>query len=257
VILGVPNVDPGAARWALVTGLPLIILSLVPLAFMREKPLELVTSFKEMVDFRRMVSLGIIAKLGLLSLMTGTAFGLTIRFFNVFFEEAHGATDNQIGTILALGSITGASAILISPILAQQWGKVKSILFSQALSVPLLLLMAWVPSLSAVTMFFMLRGAAYGVAQPLRNQLAMDMVTSRERGTTAGFTHTFFDLGGGAGAGVAGMLIASGGFVSAFTAAAALILVPAILYYVFFARVESQILERGRVPGVAVAGGSK
>ncbi|MBI4236261.1 MAG: MFS transporter [Chloroflexi bacterium] len=253
-LLGVPAVDPQAARWALAGALPLTLAALLPLVFMREKPVELVESLRDLVNIRRLVSLGIILRLTLLGLMTGTAFGLTIRFFNVFFQESQGASDSQIGAILALGAIAGAGAILVSPVIAQRWGKVKGILYTQALSVPFLLLMALVPSLSVVTVFFLVRGTFYSMAQPLRNQLGMEMVTGKERGTTAGFTHAAFDLGGGAGAGMAGVLLAGGGFTTAFTAAAALILVPAILYYVFFAGIEARVSRRVPVAVPAGAG---
>lgn len=78
----------------------------------------------------------------------------------------------------------------------------------------------------------------------------MEFVTSRERGTTAGFTHTAFDLGGGLGAGLAGLLISGGGFALAFGTAAALIAVPAYLYYAFFHRMEEAPVQ----PAAATAG---
>jgi sugar phosphate permease len=138
---------------------------------------------------------------------------------------------------------------------AQRWGKVKGIVLSQAASVPFLLLMAMVPSLSVVTAMFMVRGALYGVAGPLRNQLSMEFVTARERGTTAGFTHTAFDLGGGVGAGIAGLVLADGGFITAFSFASMLIMIPALLYYLFFARMETR--EPVAAPAPAAAGASR
>ncbi len=250
-LMGVPDIDPQAARWALVTGLPLVLVSLVPLVFMREKRVELAPSFRALLDFRGLPSFGNIVRLTLLSLMVGTAFGLTIRFFNVFFQDVHHASDSQIGAVLGLGSIAGASAVLISPVLAQRWGKVKSIFYTQALSIPFLLLMAVLPSLSAVTALFLVRGALYGISQPLRGQLGMEVVGPRERGTTAGFTHTSFDLGGGVGAGIAGVLISGGGFVLAFAVASVLVLVPAFLYYVFFAHMEARARQPAGLPEAA------
>jgi MFS family permease len=251
-LLGVPELDPTAARWALVTGLPLTLLALVPLAFMHEKPVELVESFKDLVTLRNVVHHGIIARLTLLSLLVGTGFGLTVRFFNVFFEDAHGATDSQVGTILALGALASAGSILIAPALAARWGKAGSILITQALSVPVLLLLAAVPSLTVVTVLFLVRGAMASIGLPLRNQLSMEFIAARERGTTAGFTHTAFDLGGGLGAGMAGAVIGASGFAPAFTLAAVLILAPAMLYYVFFAGLERR--QRVAVPAAVPAG---
>lgn len=243
-VVGVPAVDPTAARWALVAGLPLTMIALVPLAFMKEKPVELLGSLWDLVTMRGVEHFGLMARFTGLSLMVGIAFGLTIRFFNVFFQEARQATDDEVGTILALAAIASAGAVLISPLLAQGWGKVTSIFITQAISVPFLLLMALVPSLEVVTTLFLVRGALSGIGAPLRNQLQMEFVSSKERGTTAGFTHMAFDLGGGVGAGMAGIIILDAGFVPVFSVAALLTLVPAYLYYVFFHRMEAEARPR-------------
>lgn len=204
---------------------------------------------------RNVVHLGLIAQLSALGLMVGVGFGLTTRFFNVFFQEGRQASDAEVGTILALGAIAGGAAVLAAPELAQRWGKARSILITQACSTPFLLAMAVAASLPTVTAFFILRAALYGLSMPLRSQLAMDLIDTRERGTAAGFVHTAFDLGGGAGAGIAGYLIATGGFLDAFGAAAVLILVPAGLYYALFHSLEVSQREaderlQGRAPAV-------
>ncbi|MBI2886777.1 MAG: MFS transporter [Chloroflexi bacterium] len=252
-LVGIPPVTPEAARWALVTGLPLTAIALVPLAFMRTAEVEEPASLKEIVLLRNVVNLGIIARFTALSLMVGTGFGLTVRFFNVFFEQVHSATDSQIGTILGFAAIAGAASILVAPVLAQQFGKAKSIFVTQSLSVPFLLALAVVPSMQLITVIFLARGAIYSIAQPLRTQLSMEFITSRERGTAAGFTHAAFDMGGGVGAGVAGFLIGDTGFLINFTAAAVLIAVPAYLYYAFFAPLEARAraqapVTEGRTP---------
>ncbi len=88
--LGIPAIDPEAVRAALVMSLPLTLLALTPLAFMRERPVELVESFKDLVTLRNVVHFGVIARLTGLSLMVGAGFGLTIRFFNIFLEAPAG-----------------------------------------------------------------------------------------------------------------------------------------------------------------------
>lgn len=247
MLVAIPEVEPAAARWALATALPLTMLSLAPLVFIRERPVELVDSFKDLVTLRNVVHLDVVMRFTLLSLMTGAAFGLTIRFFNVFFHEGQRASDTEVGTILALGAIAGSASILISPLLAQGLGKAKSIMVTQLLSVPALVLMAVAPSLGLVTTLFLVRGALSSVGMPLRNQLQMEFISPKERGTAAGFAHTAFDIGGGLGAGLAGLLVVDGVFAQAFTVAAVLILVPSVLYYVFFDRMERAGKERDRV----------
>jgi predicted MFS family arabinose efflux permease len=137
-------------------------------------------------------------------------------------------------------------------VIGQRFGRATGILITQGLSVPLLLLMALAPSLSVVTFLFLARSAMYSLAMPLREQLNMEFVTARERGTAAGFTHMAFDMGGGGGAIVAGLLIVDSGFLPTFTTAAVLILVPAVLYYRFFGPMETR--RRVSLGATAAAG---
>ncbi|HEY3115184.1 MAG TPA: MFS transporter [Chloroflexota bacterium] len=251
LVIGIPDVDPNVARIALISGLPLTVLALTPLAFMREKELEFVGSLKDLVLLRNVTHMDIVVRFTLLSVMTGAAFGLTIRFFNVFFNQGLGASGSEVGTILAMGSVAGSASILVAPLMVQSWGKVKSLVFTQLASIPFLLAMAFVPSMSFVTGMFLARGAISSIGRPLSNQLQMEFIDRNERGTTAGFTHTAFDIGGGIGAGLAGMLVLDGDFSVTFGAAALLIAVPAILYYTWFYRLERG--ERAEAPVTAPA----
>lgn len=139
-----------------------------------------------------------------------------------------------------MGSMAAAGAVLLAPSLSARLGEVRAIVVSQACSVPFLLLMVALGPLPLVTAVYLLRAAVYAVSMPLRNQLSMELVTARERATTAGLNHMAFDLGGSAGAGMAGVLLVGGGFAPAFAAAGLVFLVPAALYYVFFGRYETQ-----------------
>ncbi|MBI3979126.1 MAG: MFS transporter [Chloroflexi bacterium] len=243
--LGLQQLDPLAARLALVTSLPLTFIALTPLAVMREKAVDLVESFADLFTLRNIVSHGVIVKLVVCSSLIGLAFGLSTRFFNVFFAEAHRASDDQVGLVMAIGSLGAAISILLSPAMTRRWGKVRSILFSQASSIPFLLLMAAVPGLSLAATLFIFRGALYGISMPLRNQLSMEFIVSRERATTAGLTHMVFDLGGSFGAGFAGLLMVGGNFLPSFATASAIFLVPAVLYYVFFMPMEQKQARLG------------
>lgn len=237
-ILDVPKLDPAAARWSLVLSLPLTFFALAPLALIRERAVELVESFSDLFTLRNVVNYDVMFKLALCASIVGIAFGMTTRFFNLFFNMAHNATDDQVGLFLALSSLGAAAVVLASPYVTRRWGMARGIMITQIASVPFLLLMVVSTNLPLVASLFVLRGAVYAISMPLRNQLSMMFVVSRERATTAGLTHMAFDLGGAVGAGVVGVLIVGGEFLGAFSVAAGLIIVPAVLYYVFFAKME-------------------
>ena len=244
-ILGVPNIDPEAGRWALITSLPLTFVSLIPLIMMREKPMELVESIKDLVTLKNIVNFSILAKLGICSLLLGLSFGFMIRFFNIFFQEGKGATIEQTATIMAIGSLGGATVILLTPVLMQKWGKVRTLLITQLSSVPFIIFMVLTNNLYLVGFFFLMRGAFYSISMPIRNQVAMELVTDKERATTAGFSHMWFDLGGSFPALIAGGLMAGGNYIAPFSMAAGASVAGAVLFYIFFFRIEERL---GAVP---------
>ena len=266
IFLGVPDLDVDSARWVLVASLPLTLTGLAPLAFMTEKRVELVESFLDLFALKNVVNFDAIAKLTVASLVVGTGFGLATRFFNVFFDLGLGATDRQISAIFAVGAVGGATAIVFSGMLVQRWGKVRSIVVTQIVSVPFLVLMVAAPmvvtGLPLVVAFFLLRDAFYSLSMPIRNQISMELTVAKERGTTAGMTHMAFDLGGAFGAGIAGVLIGVEAakvdigvdvaeFLPAFVVAAALVVIAAAMYHVFFQGWESRLRRAAATPETA------
>jgi MFS family permease len=237
-ILNVPSVDPSAARWALVISLPLTFVALAPLAVIREKRVDLVERFSDLFALRNVVNYGVIFRLTLCSALVGIGFGMTTRFFNLFFNMAHNANDEQVGLFLAIGALGSATTVLLSPYITRRWGMAKGTMYTTIASIPFLLFMAAFSSLPLVVFFFVVRGAIYYISMPLRTQLSMMFVVSRERATTAGMTHMAFDLGGGVGAFLAGTMIVGGEFLGAFGVAAVLLAVPAVLYHLFFTKME-------------------
>lgn len=240
-MLAVPSMDPAAGRWALVTSLPLTFAALIPLMLMREKRLELVDSFKDLFTLKNVVHFSIMAKLGLCSLLLGLSFGFMTGFFSVFFQAHRGATTEQTGTIMAIGALSGAAAILLSPVLQKKWGKIKTLLVSQLISVPFVMFMVLSGNLYLVGFFYLMRGAFYSISMPIRNQVAMELVTTKERATTNGFTHMWFDLGGTFPAVIAGVLMAAGNFVAPFSMAAGSSALGAILFFIFFIKKEESL----------------
>ncbi len=266
ISIGVPDLDVDSARWVLVASLPLTLAGLAPLAFMTEKRVELVESFLDLFALKNVVNFSNIAKLTVASLVVGTGFGLATRFFNIFFDLGLGATDRQISAIFAVGAVGGAGAIVFSGMLVQKWGKVRSIVVTQIASVPFLVLMVAVPmavaGLPLVVAFFLLRDAFYSLSMPIRNQISMELTVAKERGTTAGMTHMAFDLGGAFGAGIAGILIGVEAanvdigvdvaeFLPAFVVAAALVVIAAAMYHVFFQGWESRLRRAPATPEAA------
>lgn len=242
-ILGVIPAHYAAVRLALVVSLPLTLLSLLPLVFLRERrlPQDMIASFAELITLRNIQSRGIIARLALCAAVYGSFFGLIIPFFSVFYREAHQLPYESVGAIMATGFIVGAlGTLVLGPMLTRRFGKARGIWIVLWVAAPSVALMAFMPVLPLVVVFFLINRAFFSISMPLRNQLAMELVVTRERGTTNGLIHGLFDIVGSPAAALAGFILATGNFTLTFSMAAVLMAIPGVMYYYFFHKLENQ-----------------
>lgn len=249
-ILGVIPAHYIALRWALVISLPLTLVSLIPLLFLRERrlPQDMIESFADLFTLRNIQSRGTIVRLMACAVVYGLAFGLIIPFYSVFFREGHLLPYQSVGTIMAIGFLGSAVATLsLGPRLTQRYGKARGIWLVLWIAVPFVLLMAFTSSLPLVVLFFLLQRAFWGISMPLRNQLAMELVVTKERATTNGLIHAMFDILGSPAAALAGLIMATGNFALSFSIAAVFMAVPGLMYYYFFAKIEDQQRLRPQV----------
>lgn len=232
-----------AVRWALVISLPLTLISLIPLLRISERrlPEDMIESFAELFALRNIQSHGTILRLASCALVYGLGFGFIIPFYSVFFREAHLLPYQNVGTIMASGYLGSAMVVLfLAPWLARRFGKARGIPIALWVSVPFVFLMGFTPFLPPVVAFFILQRAFWSASMPLRNQLAMELVVTRERGTTNGLIHALFDITGAPAAALAGVLMAGANFSVAFAIAGAIMGVPGLMYYYFFAEAEDR-----------------
>ncbi len=242
-ILGVIPAHYTAVRLALVVSLPLTLLSLLPLLFLKEHrlPQDMVGSFAELFTLRNIQSRGIILRLALCAIVYGSFFGMLIPFFSVFYREAHLLPYQSVGTIMASGFVAGAVGTLgLAPWLTRRYGKARGIWVVLWVAAPAVALMAFMPALPLVEVFFLVNRAFLSVSMPMRNHLAMELVVTKERGATNGLIHAIFDIVGSPAAALAGVILASGNFTLTFSMAAALMAIPGVMYYYFFHKLEEQ-----------------
>lgn len=240
--LGMSVGGPDVARLALLASLPITLLGLLPIYFIKEKrpPPERREKLSQFLRFRYLESRRMIGLLTLTTVFYGFGFGFTIPFFNVFFNQAYNATADQVGFVLALGAWAAAFAALFTPLIVRQMGKVKGLFVTQLCSFPLLLIMGAMPNLQLSVLFFFLWRGGWSFSYPLRNQFSMEVVSGRERATTNGIMHGVMDLVAAPSAAVAGTALANRNYVLSFGIAAVAFLAAASLWLWFFHRLEAR-----------------
>lgn len=232
-----------ALRAALLCALPVMLCSAIPIYLIQEE--------WRRIDVRRWVkgieSYGRIGMLAGTEGLVGFGMGFSAPFFNLFFDRHLQATATQIGMIFAMGSIASALLTLFTPLLVQRFGRVRTVTMVKLVGIPALVLLGMSHSIAMAGVFYVMTilfvGGPYpnkGISDPIYSLFAMEVVKERERGTTNGIMHAFVEFPMGIGAGLAGPLMASGDWQTAYMIGGGVLTIAFVMYYCYFARLEGR-----------------
>lgn len=155
-------------------------------------------------------SRGIIAKFMIVNIFIGFGAGLTIPLFPVYFWKKFGVDSGPMGTLQAVSNLVAALAFLAAPRIASWLGRVRGIVITTGLSVPLLVLIPMAPSFLLSTPLFVVRQALINMNSPLIDSLIMRLVDEKERATASGVAQLFWNLPNSFGQPVGGYMIDRG-----------------------------------------------
>ncbi|MBE0635326.1 MFS transporter [Candidatus Bipolaricaulota bacterium] len=173
--------SPTAYRGALMVGAALYALAMLPLLRTKAPPAS--HSSTEPIRVREMFhSPGLLIRLFLPQVVIGLGAGALVPFLNLFFKAKFGMPDVALGTLFAVQSVLMAFATLMGPVLADRWGKTKTVVGLQVLSVPFLGILGYMPMLSLTAVGFLFRASLMNAANPLYTAFVMEKVPVRQRG---------------------------------------------------------------------------
>ncbi len=185
-------------------------------------------------------SRGIIMKFMLVNIFIGFGAGLTIPLFPVYFWKKFGIDSGPMGTLQAVSNLVAALAFLVAPKLASRVGRVRGIVVTTGISIPLLVMIPLSPSFLFSTPFFITRQALINMNAPLIDSLIMRLVDEKERATASGVAQLFWNLPNSFGQPVGGFMIdkiwidappfSTAAFYAVFTA----------MFWTMFRRVKDQ-----------------
>jgi MFS family permease len=172
-------------------------------------------------------SRGIITKFMLVNIFVGFGAGLTIPLFPVYFWKKFGIDSGPFGTLQAISNLVAAVSFLTAPRLAERLGRVRGIVATTAISVPLLTLIPLAPNFPLSTPLFVARQAMINMNTPLIESLLMRLVKENERATASGISQLFWNLPNSFGQPIGGYMIdniwidaapfSTAGFYAAYT----------------------------------------
>ncbi len=175
--------------------------------------------------------------------IVGLGAGMIVIFFNLYFQEVFEVPPHMIGVIFGINTVVLASGNFLAPAMADRIGKVRTVVFTEAMSIPFLLMLSWVPQeyLYLAVTAYVTRNVLMNMAGPVSNAFFMEGLTREERATAVGIVRTGDSFVRGIAANIGGMLLAAGLYRVPYLLVSGLYVLSVVLFYSFFKQKESEM----------------
>ncbi len=170
-------------------------------------------------EFRKLESKIVISKFTLTGFLNGISQGLVTPFLIPFFILAYKVPESRMSSYTFLSGVIASLALLVAPFADKRFGFVKSITYSRAATVILLLILPVMKIFPLAIFIYCITPALRVLAVPIQQTAITSMVEDRERGRALGINQAVRLIGSSLATELAG------GFLSI-----ALIAVPFYLY---------------------------
>jgi len=237
----VPGLSLFAAyRVALLVGAALALSSAVPMLAMGRLPEAPLHQASEPVTRQNR---GRLVPIALNALLIGMGAGLVIPFMNLYFKDRFQCSSAQIGLFFSIAQIFTAAAALLGPAIARRFGKLRTAVTSEVLSLPFLVTLGAERRLGVAAASFWMRAPLMQAATPLLQTFVMEAMPPALRARATSLTNLVWNIGWASSALLAGGIIERFGFAMPFYLTAGLYATAATTFWYAFRNVPEQGAE--------------
>ena len=154
--------------------------------------------------------------LALVYVLTGAGAGLFIPYFNLYFVQRLGASPALFGLIDGGANAMTALLTLAAPWLALRVGRLRAIMLTRLLSLPLLLTIGLIGSLPVAALLYLFRQGTMDMAAGILQVFSMEAVEERHRGVANSSYQAAFQVPWAITAPIGGLLIVHVGYPPIF-----------------------------------------
>ena len=238
----VPVESASAYRATLGVMALLLFLALIPLSSIFEQARPPVEKGRSPWPWQNIQDVGLVVRIFIPNIVISLGAAILIPYMNLFFKETFRISDGVLGILFAISSVVTGVATLAAPLLAERWGRIRSLFFTQLLSIPFLLIIGFSPLFWVAGIAFWVRAALMNMGNPLYSAFSMSQVEEKERATVSGLMGMSWNIGWAVGPYLSGyMQQAPGiGFKPIFVITCSLYLLAAILGRLFFQKLDDK-----------------
>lgn len=229
-----------ALKFSLASGSVIAIFGATPYLFIRENRVE--EGISRFPRPSRETKIHLI-KLTIPYALIGMGAGLIIPFLNLYFKEVMNASTDQIGIYFAVLQALMVLGFLIGPVLSKKFGLINTIVGTQLISIPFMLILALAPSLPLVVISFWIRGVLMNMSSPIQNLFNMEAVPPENRELANSLTAFSWNGAWTISAFLGGTIIHRYSFNLSFYLTIGLYLASSLVYFFFFRNFEKRRLS--------------
>lgn len=168
--------------------------------------------------------------------LIGAGAGLVIPFMNLYFQTRFRCSSGQIGLFFSLAQVFTAIASLLGPAVARRYGKMRTAVVSELLSLPFLVTLGAESHLGTAVAAFWLRATLMQASTPLLQTFIMEALPAGLRARATSIMNLVWNVGWAVSATLAGLIIQRFGYAVPFYLTALLYAVAATTFYLAFRR---------------------
>ena len=188
------------------------------------------------IGFHCVKSRSFIAKNAVPMATIGLGAGMFVMFMNLYFNNLFQADSATIGILFALNTVTLAIANAVSPLLVDKFGKIRTVILCQSLSLPFLVLLSIPTGFYLAAIAYVTRSMLMNMGGPVWNVFFLENLEKDERATAMGIRTSADQLVRGFASNFGGWLLALGLYRMPFTLAITLYIIGISQTYWFFGR---------------------
>ncbi|MBE0525534.1 MAG: MFS transporter, partial [Candidatus Thorarchaeota archaeon] len=171
----------------------------------------------------------------------GLGAGMIVMFFNLYFTHEFPIDSGLLGIIFAINTILLSAGNFLAPALADRIGKARTVVVTELLSIPFLVMLWWAPVLQFAVLGYVMRSVLMNMSGPVSNAFFMEGLDKEERATAIGVVRTGDSLVRAIAANLGGWLLALGFYRLPYLLVSGLYLLGIILFFGFFRKTESEM----------------
>ncbi len=179
-------------------------------------------------------------KITICNFIIGAGAGLIIPFLNLYFRDRFNLAPDTIGLYYFVVQLSMLIGSLSGPLLVKRFGLVRTVVITQIVSIPFMVILSYSYFLPLAFVAFVFRGGLMNLGIPIVTNFGMEMSQKKEQGLVNALLQVAWTSSWMISAAIGGSLIETYGYTVTMNITIVLYVISTILFFSFFRNSEAK-----------------